>query len=105
MKIKNMTKSIPIKVAEYAVANSFVEEPSLKWWVPHTIRKRNRIISKVKSWYWQTMHKFVISLPKTTEEVLQIDEITGTDFWCKEINKEMSNFRIAWKVDDRHTPS
>ena len=68
------------------------------------IRKRNRIISKVKSWYWQTTHKFGIRLPKTTEETLQIDKITGTDFWHKAINKEMSKFKIAWKVDEGHTP-
>ena len=71
----------------------------------HTIRKRNRIISKVKSRYWKTTHKFGIRLPKTTEEALQIDKIVGTGFWRKAINKEMSKVKIAWKVDDRHTPS
>ena len=35
---------------------------------------------KVKCRYWQTTHKFGIRLPKTTEEALQIDKITGTDF-------------------------
>ena len=69
------------------------------------IRKRNCIISKVKSWYWQTTHKFGIRLPKTTEEALQIDKITGTDFWRKAINKEMSRVKIARKVDDRYTLS
>ena len=71
----------------------------------HTIRKRNRIISKVKSRYWKTTHKFGIRLPKTTEEALQIDKITGTDFWRKVVNKDMSKFNIAWKVNDGHNPS
>ena len=44
-------------------------------------------------------------MPKTTEEALQIEKITGTDFWRKGINKEMSKFKIAWKVDDGHTPN
>ena len=39
-------------------------------------------------------------LPKTTYEA-----ITGTDFYRKAINKEISKVKIAWKVDDRHTPS
>ena len=73
--------------------------------MPHTIHKRNWIVSKVKSRYWKTTHKFGIRFPKTTEEALQIDNITETDFWRKEINKEISKFKIAWKVDDGHTPS
>ena len=36
---------------------------------------------------------------------MQIDNITGTDFWRKAINKEMSKVKIAWKVDNGHIPS
>ena len=95
----------PIEVAEYAVANRIVEEPAFKWWLSHTKRKRNRIISKFKSQYWQTTHKFGIRFPKTTDKVLQIYKITGTDFWRKAINEEMSKFKISRKVDDGHTSS
>ena len=51
-KLKDLKESNPVEVAEYAVANRIVEEPAFAWWVPHTLRKRNRIISKVKSQYW-----------------------------------------------------
>ena len=95
MKLKYLKESSLIEVAEYAVTNQIVEEPAFKWWVPHTIRKRNRIISKVKSWYWQTTQKFGIRLPKITEEVLQISKIAATDFWCKAINTEMSMVKIS----------
>ena len=105
MKLKDLKDYIPIEFAEYAVANRIVEEPAFKWWVPHMIRKRNRIISKFKSRYWQTMHKFGIRLPKTTDKALNINKIAGTYFWCKGINKEMSKVKIAWKFDDRYTPS
>ena len=87
MKLKDLKESSLIEVAEYAVANRIVEEPAFKWWVPYMIRKSNWLISKFKSRYWQTMHKFGIRLPKTTEEELQIDKITGTDLWRKAINK------------------
>ena len=40
-----------------------------------------------------------------TKEALQIDNITGTDSWRKAINKEISKVKIAWKVNDGHTPS
>jgi len=48
-KLTDLKASNPVEVAEYAVANRLVEEPAFKWWVPHVIRRRNRIISKVKS--------------------------------------------------------
>jgi len=35
-------------LAEYAVANQLVEEPAYKWWIPHTLKKRDRILSMVK---------------------------------------------------------
>ena len=62
MKLTDLKESSPIEVVEYSVANHIVEEPACKWWVPHTIRKRNRIISKVMSRYCQTTHKFGIRL-------------------------------------------
>ena len=98
--LKDLKQSNPVELAEYALANGIEEEPAFKWWVRHTLRKRDRIISKVKSKYWRTSHKFGIRIPKTVEEALEIDRITGTDFWTKAIEKEMKNVRIAFaKLD------
>jgi hypothetical protein len=55
-KLSYLKASNPVEVAEYAVANHLVEEPAFKWWVPHVIKWRNRIISKVKWCYWKTTH-------------------------------------------------
>jgi hypothetical protein len=76
--LKDLKESNPIEVAEYAVANRIDQEPAFKWWVPHTLQKRNRIISKVKSWYWRLTHKFGVKLPHTVEEALEIDRVTST---------------------------
>ena len=84
--------------AEYAVANRLTEEPAFNWWVPQTLRRRNRIISKVKNKYWRTTQKFGIKLPHSVEEALEIDRITGTDFWTKAINKEMSKVKCLFKI-------
>ncbi|KAG7369925.1 reverse transcriptase RNA-dependent DNA polymerase [Nitzschia inconspicua] len=102
--LKDIKASNPLEVAEYAVANRLVEEPAFKWWVPHVLRKRNRIISKVKSKYWKQTHKFGIRLPHSVEEALRIDEETRTTFWRDAINKEMSKAKIAWKAKDGATP-
>ena len=103
-KLADIKASNPVEVAEYAVANRLVEEPAFKWWVPHVIKRRNRIISKVKSRYWKTTHKFGIRLPKSVQEALEIDRMTNTDLWRKAINKEMSRVKVAWKTHDSNTP-
>jgi hypothetical protein len=57
---KGIQELYPIEVAEYAKANKISEEPAFACWVNDVIRHRNRIISKVKSHYWKTTHKFGI---------------------------------------------
>ena len=91
-------------IAEYMVANRLVDKPAFKWWVPHTIRKRNQIIKKVKSRYWRTMHKFGVRLPHSVEEALKMDEEMGTDFWRHALKKEMAKVKVAWAVKEGHSP-
>jgi hypothetical protein len=79
--LSELKASNPVEVAEYAVANQLVEEPAFTWWVKDVLSCRNQIISKVKSRYWKTTHKFGIRLPHSVQEALQIDEETGTDLW------------------------
>jgi hypothetical protein len=62
------------------------------------VHRRNRIVSKVKSRYWKTTHKFGIRLPKSVKEALEIDRMTNTDFWRKAINKEMAKVKVAWAL-------
>ena len=99
-----MKESNPIEVAEYDVENRIVEEPAFKWWVSRTVRKQNRVISKIKGKYWRTTHKFGIRLTKNVKESLEIDSITGTYFWRKAVNREMSKVKVAWKADEKFTP-
>jgi hypothetical protein len=103
-RLADLKESNPIEVAEYAVVNRITEEPAFKWWVPNVIKRRNRIISKVKSRYWKTTHKFGIRLPKTVQEALDIDRTMGTDLWRQAINKEMTRVKVAWVTHDGHTP-
>ena len=101
---KDLKESNPVEVAEYAMANCIVEEPTFTWWVPHTLRKQNWIISKVKSRYWQMTHKFGIRLPHSVKEALEIDQAMGTDFRRKALNKEMSKVKVAWEARNGISP-
>ena len=102
--LKDLKESNPIKVAEYAVANCIVDEPAFKWWFSRTVRKHNIVISKLKGKYWRTTHKLGIKLHKDVKEALEINRITRTDFWRKDINKETSKVKVVWKADEKFTP-
>lgn len=95
--LKDVKNSNPVELAEYAAANGLLEEPAFAWWANYTLNKRNRIISKVKSRYWKTTHKFGIRLPHSVAEALQIDKETGTDFWRRALEKEMKNVIPAFE--------
>ena len=47
-KLSDMKESHPIKMAEYAVSQEIDHEAAFNWWVPHVLKKRERIISLVK---------------------------------------------------------
>ena len=94
--LKDLKVSNPVELAEYAIANGLSEEPAFKWWVNHTIKKRDIIISKVKSKYWRTTHKFGIRIPKDVNEAIQLDDENKNRRWYNSIQKEVSNVRIAF---------
>ena len=102
--LKIVKESNPIELADYAVNNKIDNEPAFKWWVPYTLRKRERIIKKVKSKYLRITHKFGIRLPKTVEEALRIDAENGNTLWRDAIEKEMSKAKVSYEAIDGATP-
>lgn len=98
--LSDLKSSNPVELAEYAVANEIQEEPAFKWWVHDVLRMKERIISKVKSKYLRTTHKFGIRIPKSVREAYEIDCQTGIDFWTKAIAKEMAKVRVAFERSD-----
>ena len=39
-----------IETSEYTIPKNPQYEPAFNWWVPHAIKKRERIITLVKNW-------------------------------------------------------
>ena len=97
-KLKDLKESNPLEVAQYAVDNKLEDEPAFKWWVPYTIKKRNRILKAMKKRYFRTAQKFGVEIPKTVKRALEIDEETGTTFWRDAIAKEMGTVRVAFDI-------
>jgi hypothetical protein len=70
-----MKNTFPVETADYAIGNKLDKEIAFSWWVPHVMRKRERIINKLKkskTKYWHRTHKYGIELPKSIEEALKM---------------------------------
>jgi hypothetical protein len=104
--LKDIKESNPIEVAEFAQVHGIDKEPAFVWWVPYTLKKRDRIIAAVNSSVKNSSQKYGIQVPRTVQEALELDRINGNDFWRKAINKEMSNVMIAFEIleDDKQVP-
>ena len=73
--LDDLKESHPIKTAKYAKILGIDHELAFNWWVPHVLRKRDRIISLVRKRnprYLKRTHKFGIELPKTVKEAFNL---------------------------------
>ena len=98
IKLKDLEASSPVELAEYAERNELLHETAFKWWVPFTLRRRNRIQKAMKTRYHRTTQKFGIELPKTVKRALEIDEEAGTTFWQDDLQKEMGTVMKAFDI-------
>ena len=91
----------PVQTAEYATTNDIDTEPTFKYWVPHTLKKRDSIISLVKKLqtrYLKKTHKLGIEIPKTVKEAAELDVKNRDTKWMDAIAKEMTNVRVAFEI-------
>jgi hypothetical protein len=97
-RLANLKESNPVEIAEYAVSCEIENEPAFSWWVPFTLKKRNRIIAAVNKRYHNKTHKFGIRMPKSVDEAYRIDLENGNTYWSDSIQKEMNAVMIAFRV-------
>ena len=86
---------------KYAATNDINTEPAFNYWVPHTLKNRDSIISLVKKQqtrYLKETHKFGIEMPKTVKEAAELDAKNGDIKWMDAISKEMTNVRVAFDI-------
>ena len=83
-----------MQTSEYAATNYIDTEPAFNYWVPHTLKNHDSIISLVKKLqtrYLKKTHKFGIDMPKTVKEAAKLDTKNGDTKWMDAIAKEMTN--------------
>ena len=86
--LKAFKEASPVEVAEYALRNQLIEEPAFKWWAPHVLKKRKRILSAMKRRYFRTHTKFGIELPKTVERAWRLTKRLGPPFGLMQLRKK-----------------
>ena len=103
--LKYLKESNPIEVAKYVTARSIQDEPAFDWWVPFTLRNRDRIIASVNFRTRKATHKYGIEIPTSIKHAEEIDRRNKNTFWKYAINLEMSNIGVAFKIlDTGETP-
>ncbi len=97
----DLKESHPLDTAEHAMTQGIDHEPAFNWWVPHALKKCDRIISLVCKWttcYLKQTHKFGIEVPKTVKVALDLDRKNGNTLWLDAITKEMKEVCIAFNI-------
>ena len=85
-------------MAEYVTTIGLDNEPSLLWWVPYTIKKRDYISFLVNSRVRKRKHKFGIYIPNNIKEAIPLDEKNGNTMCQDAYAKEMYQVGIAFKT-------
>ncbi len=97
----SLKDSHPLETTEYAVTQGIDHKPAFNWWVPHVLKKCDRIISLVCKWttcYLKRTYKFGIEVPKTVKDALALDRKTSNTLWVDAIAKEMKEVCIAFNI-------
>jgi len=104
--LKVLKESNPIEVAEYVTAMGLSDEPAFSWWVPYTLKKRDRIIAAVNTRVRKRNSKYGIQIPATMDEAKILDQQNGNTLWQDAIAKEMFQVGVAFKIlgDDENLP-
>ena len=93
-------------MAEFATARGIAEEPAISWWIPYTLRRRDRIIATVNKRIKRVSHKYGVEIPTSIKHATILDRANGNTFWRDAINKEMENLKVAFDIlhDKGQTP-
>jgi hypothetical protein len=94
-----------VQVGEYVIARGIQNEPGFAWWVPYAMqKKRDVIVSAVKSRVKKTTHKYGVEMPSPGTNVVQnaidLDRRNGTTLWMDSLAKEMGHLMIAFEILD-----
>ena len=94
--ISILKKSNPVEVAGFAVVQGVDHEPAFAWWVPYTLKKRDRIIAALNARYHKLTHKYGIELPKNVADCKRLDDLNDNILWQDAITAKINAVRVAF---------
>ena len=71
----------PLENADFADARGIDDQPALKWWVPCTLRLRDRIVVGGNKSIIRATHKHDVELPISVAYANKLDEKNGGTLW------------------------
>ena len=77
VKLSELKESHPVETTEFAKSRGIDDESTFTWWVPHTLKKRNAIISAMKMRLPKTTHKYGIKIPTSIDHAMEHDRKNG----------------------------
>jgi hypothetical protein len=95
VKLAELKDSYPIELADFAKARRLADEPAFAWWVPHSLRRRNAILSAVKARVRMETHKYGIETPTSFVRAKELDRINGNTLGIDALKLEMHNVGVA----------
>ena len=98
VKLSELKESHPVETAEFAKSRGIDDESAFAWWVPHTLRKRNAIISAMKTRLRKTTHKYGIEIPTSVDQVMEVERKNGNTMWRDALALEMFNVGVAFEI-------
>ena len=87
-----------MKTQEEFPTRNIDQESAFYWWVPYTLRRRDRIIDSVNTRLQKTSHKYGVEIPQSVSQAYDIDERNWNTHWRDAINHEMENLDVAFDI-------
>ena len=104
--LRDLKESDPIRVAEYATSREIDNMPAFAWWVPHTLKKRDKIIKSVSRRIKRNRLKFGIKVPQTPGEAELLDIENKNTLWDDAVEKEKKNVLVVFMLlEDDELPN
>ena len=85
--LKELKDSNPLDVAGFATTQGIVNEPEFCWWVPYTLRQRDKIIHSINSQVKRVLHKYGVELLTSVKHSYSLDRQNKNTLWCGAINR------------------
>ena len=98
VKLSVLKESQPMETAEFAKSRGIDDKSAFTWWAPHTLKKRNAIISAMKMRLRKTTHKYGIEIPTSVDHAMEIDRKNGNTMWKDALALEMFNVGVAFEI-------